>query len=100
MSDLISKEETISYIENWKEVNKYYHPYTKNTNIPIDEVIQVIKDVPSNNQKTGHWKLDVQSPVGGMYKCSECGRLLYLFSEDNILEKYPYCHCGAKMEGE
>lgn len=100
MNDLISREETISYIENWKEVNKYYHPYTKNTNIPIDEVIQVIKDVPSNNQKTGHWEETTLANGRKGMKCSNCGcepiedaLYGYVYSD--------YCpSCGAKMEGE
>lgn len=92
MSDLISREETISYIENWKEVNKYYHPYTKNTNIPIDEVIQVIKDVPSNNQKIGHW-IEHEIKTVQWVECSEC-HITYKF-------KTRHCpNCGAKMEGE
>ena len=108
MSDLISREETISYIEDWKEVNKYYHPYTKNTHIPIDEVIQVIKDVPSNNQKTGHWILPKNDDgtseiIEYQIRCSECGLVLdtqtYYELKMNNGSNY-CCRCGAKMEGE
>lgn len=27
-------------------------------------------------------------------KCSECGRI----EDSRMISKYPYCHCGAKME--
>ena len=36
------------------------------------------------------------------YKCSECGRLLVNITDGlNVVAKhYPYCHCGAKMDGK
>lgn len=52
--------------------------------------------------KHGRWKEQVTYicnsddvpivPIGLEYKCSECGRT------ENKQE--PYCHCGAKMDGE
>lgn len=40
-------------------------------------------------------------------ECSECGRKVWDISQDaalfgdweKIFNKYPYCHCGAKMDG-
>ena len=32
------------------------------------------------------------------YKCSLCGRCIFPGTEQN-LDEYPYCHCGAKMDG-
>lgn len=36
------------------------------------------------------------------YKCSECGRLLVDIADGlkMVAKHYPYCHCGAKMDGE
>lgn len=36
------------------------------------------------------------------YKCSECGRLLVDITDGlkMVAKNYPYCHCGAKMNGE
>ena len=36
------------------------------------------------------------------YKCSECGRLLVDITDGlkMVAKHYPYCHCGAKMDGE
>lgn len=46
--------------------------------------------------KRGHWK---QNPYcKRIYFCSECGRHIEDGS-NNPLEHFPYCHCGAKMEG-
>lgn len=35
------------------------------------------------------------------YKCSECGRLLVDITDgkNKVAKHYPYCHCGAKMDG-
>ena len=37
------------------------------------------------------------------YKCSRCGRAVYLMPAkyaEGINHHYPYCWCGAKMDGE
>lgn len=44
--DTISRQETLKYFEGWKNQVKYYHPYAKNFDIPYEEAIQRIKDVP------------------------------------------------------
>lgn len=33
------------------------------------------------------------------YECSECGRKIDIWQSETLLD-YPYCHCGAKMDGE
>ena len=50
-------------------------------------------------RKTGRW-IEMSS-ANHTYKCSECGRLLVNVTDgkNNISKHYPYCHCGAKMEG-
>lgn len=37
-----------------------------------------------------------------LYKCSDCGRLIQIYSEEplQMADIYPYCHCGAKMDGK
>lgn len=40
-------------------------------------------------------------------KCSECGRMVFDISQDDamvgnwkkIFNEFPYCHCGAQMDG-
>lgn len=32
------------------------------------------------------------------YECSRCKRVIYPGDERNLPD-YPYCHCGAKMDG-
>lgn len=61
----------------------------------IDMVIEALE-----NQKIGHW-IRQRGILGfaNTYECSVCGRTIYAEIEDD-LEDYPYCHCGARMEGE
>lgn len=51
-------------------------------------------------RKTGRWV--EMSSTNHTYKCSECGRLLVNITDgkNKVAKNYPYCHCGAKMEGE
>ena len=44
---LIYEEDAIEWVENILEVDKYYHPHAKSRNVPIDEVIDRLKRVPS-----------------------------------------------------
>lgn len=54
----------------------------------------------------GTWELRQEGPFVSVYRCSVCGRqesignsILY-DSAAMMVEKYPYCHCGARMDGE
>lgn len=51
-------------------------------------------------QKIGHWIRQMGAyGLADTCECSVCGRTIYAGNE-NDLKDYPYCHCGAKMEGE
>ena len=58
--------------------------------IPTADVVEV---------RHGEWK---QNPFfEPLYYCSECGRHIEDRSNDkNPSKNFPYCHCGAKMDGE
>lgn len=32
-----------------------------------------------------------------IYRCDLCGREVEISAEDDLLEEFPYCHCGAEM---
>ena len=59
MADYIKREDAIDYIEGFVLMNKYYHPYSKRTTIPIAEAIARINETPS---------ADVQPVV----RCKDC----------------------------
>ena len=61
-----------------------------------DILMDIIEKQPTIDPvKHGHWE-EFDCEYGGIstkgYVCSECGR-----TEAN---KEPYCHCGARMDGE
>lgn len=53
-----------------------------------------------SERKTGQWVLVEEGIKVSKYKCSECGRAIWDDTGYNPYVDYPYCHCGAKMEGE
>jgi len=51
-------------------------------------------------QRTGRWIQIKESIKVSEYKCSECGRTVCDDRGYDPCVDYPYCHCGARMEGE
>ena len=47
----------------------------------------------------GRWEQVQRWATKAKYRCSVCGREIMSATKVNI-EKYPYCHCGAKMDGD
>ena len=57
-------------------------------------------------RKTGKWIR--QGGIHNMYtrySCSECGREIDMYynfgnipTDEDVINEFPYCHCGAKME--
>lgn len=46
----------------------------------------------------GRWEQVKEWATKAKYRCSVCGREIMSAVKVNI-EEYPYCHCGAKMDG-
>lgn len=106
--DLISRAEAIEWIKNFENMVRYYEPDAENTDIPIDEAVDILERVPSAEpqRKRGHWVFDERA---GGYFCSECGRETYdrhdapfenpMFGKGIALVLPYYCgYCGARME--
>lgn len=45
----------------------------------------------------GRWRIDPQCIE---YTCSICGRRIMIEERLNVIEQYPFCHCGADMRGD
>jgi len=57
------------------------------------------KPKASVTPKTGHWIRITNGAMREKYICSKCGRQIEDDGVEGLLPiKYPYCHCGAKME--
>lgn len=52
----------------------------------------------NNTQKIGHW---IPKHIGQVtsYQCSLCGRFILDDTGNEVTKDYPFCNCGAKMEG-
>ena len=54
-----------------------------------------------SQQRTGHWIRITSGRMREIYQCSECGRQIEEEGIEALLPiRYPFCHCGAKMEEE
>lgn len=87
MSDLISRKDLGAAIDNWLAIDRYYHPYSKQKTIPVSELVDIIKLLPSAQRK-GKWIY-----LNGLdaFECSVCGRQMVR----NIFDYCPWC--GAEM---
>lgn len=79
----------------------------------VDYALALIKSVSEATTidaepvRHGRWLLGVSAkPLCiSACKCSECGRFIYPgvrlpeITRKYLLENFPYCHCGAKMDG-
>lgn len=92
MDEYIKKSTAIAIVSDCVELC----PFEKNEAIRRIEASTAADVVPVVH---GRW-LFVASVFGrDFWVCSECGRSIKT-NEDNPVNKFPYCHCGARMEKE
>lgn len=48
MNKIISVDELKEWISCWLVVDKYYHPYSNNKNIPISELYDILDRIPES----------------------------------------------------
>lgn len=68
-----------------------------------NKVIDRIKSAPAADVaevRHGKWVFDFTLDGSNFYNCSECGRQEVLLAKESTSEYFPYCHCGAKMDGK
>lgn len=71
---------------------------TENT---IKEDMHIVHTMPTIDARPvvpGRWVQVMRWSNKAKYRCSVCGREIMSATKVNI-EKYPYCHCGAQMDG-
>lgn len=80
--------EYIKLLEEHMEINKQI----------VNKAVSKVKELSAKQQKKGKW---IEFPNHNAYKCSECGRVIETTDGKRFVYKhFPFCHCGAKMEGE
>ena len=93
----MTREEAIDILEEVKELDDSIYQYNTKYLKALDVAIKALEQEP-----TGHWiRITNGGAMKQIYLCSECHRQI----EDDGIEalitiKYPYCHCGARMESE
>lgn len=68
-----------------------------------DRLYQIIRYMPpaQPEQRTGKWIKITKGAMREKYMCSACGRTIEEDGIEGLVPiKYPFCHCGAKMEGD
>ena len=58
----------------------------------VDKMVELA--VEETKRPKGHWII-IDDCELFMAKCSECGEIV----DSRMINKYPYCHCGAEMSG-
>lgn len=65
-------------------------------------VIDIVLSAPTadvEEVRHGKWIYKGHNDMMGyVFQCSVCGRWRFANSLENVIEEYPYCHCGAKIE--
>ena len=97
-SDTISRQQAIEALRNYLVEKRCPDDGTLTCRLIENEVINKLPSIQPERIK-GHW-IAITS-WNNTYKCSVCGRLLVNITDgkNKVAKNYPYCHCGAKMEG-
>ena len=101
MAEHIEREATIKRIEEayCADCNSYNGVRCRACG--TGDAIDMIEDAPVADVAPvvhGQWEQVKKWATKAKYRCSVCGREIMSAVKVNI-EKYPYCHCGAKMDG-
>lgn len=74
----------------------------------IESVLEYVQNLPAADVAPvvhGRWKLLHKGDWTSVFVCSVCGRRETITESDSynsrikMPRKYPYCHCGARMDG-
>lgn len=100
MSDYISREAALTEFQNPELFNV------------SPRFLQILRDLPAADVepvRRGKWNIRVSDERTLCLECSVCGRKVDNFNLHRLLifgeygeacRRYPYCHCGAKMDLE
>ena len=88
------KKDAVNYIDEIYKLDNWLGCYA--------EVLDVVEQAPTVDAVEvvhGRWEQVQRWATKAKYRCSVCGREIMSATKVDI-EKYPYCHCGAKMDGD
>lgn len=108
MSDYISREAAVKISQKYGLVNG--SALGRHTGLADCIAIEIEGLPPADVEpvRHGRWNIWVSDECTLFLECSVCGRKVDNIDLHNLLEagkygeacrRYPYCHCGAKMQG-
>lgn len=77
--------------------------------VAYDSAIDALRNVPAADVAPvahGRWKLLHKGGWNSVFACSMCGRRETIAESEaynsalKMPKKFPYCHCGARMDGD
>lgn len=98
MAEYIEREAAVKAFNNFDAGRADSPPFTLLT---PEEFAEYLYELPAADVAPvvyGRWEQVKEWATKAKYRCSVCGREIMSAVKVNI-EKYPYCHCGAKMDG-
>lgn len=100
MADYIEREALQARLERKKSgpVNKRYTEGWNDAILMAKSMVHKAAAADVAPVIRGSWNLLRHDKFSDVYQCSECGRKVSLTHGRDVLEQFPYCHCGAKME--
>lgn len=72
------------------------------------QILEALLEAPAAEVEPvrhGRWIVQKCECISTTFECSECGRTVDASNDyfakptEHIAKQYPYCHCGAKMDG-
>ena len=113
MTDYIRREAALEAFENADaDVMEDYGDGTSDWGFGRENIRETLNSVPAADVEPvrhGKWNIRVSDERTLCLECSVCGRKVDNFNLHRLLifgeygeacRRYPYCHCGAKMDLE
>lgn len=115
MGDYISREAAVTEVCDRGKFYKKIHDRFGGTSdicasahFEISELIMRLPAADVEPVRRGNWNIRLADEMTLCLECSICGRKVDNIDLHHLLEageygeacrRYPYCHCGAKMDG-
>lgn len=112
MAEYIEREAAMDIFGDVPMWQGYYEPYPWEVHCALVGVVKLVKEeiskIPAADVAPvvhGRWKLLHKGDWTSVFVCSVCGRRETITESESynsrikMPRKYPYCHCGARMDG-
>ena len=88
--------------ERYSALARDYNGDSETYAMGFSDAIEFLENAPTadvEEVRHGEWIYEGHHEMmGHVFRCSICERWMFTNSPKHVVEDYPYCHCGAKME--